>query len=94
MIRTDNPPPDLPNALRAKRRADGLSVRDAARLSGVSFSTIARIERGHPASARSEAALRDWLDAGRRDAPDPLAERVSALERQVGELLTLLLAMV
>jgi transcriptional regulator with XRE-family HTH domain len=38
---------DFASQLRARRREEGMSLRELAEASGVSFSTISRIERGH-----------------------------------------------
>jgi len=55
-------------AARVKRRRMncGLSLREASRECGVSFSVIARLERGEASSVtpRVHAALRQWLRSG------------------------------
>ncbi len=45
----------------AKREADGLSLRDAAKLSGTSASTLSRIERGRSFDWETGLALCQWL---------------------------------
>lgn len=54
---------DLPLIVTTVRRMRGLSLRDAAKESGVAFTTLSRIERGGDASMSSLRALLLWLDA-------------------------------
>lgn len=51
----------LPGALKDVRQREGLSLREVAAVSGVSFSTICRVERGEGHSAASALALMRWL---------------------------------
>lgn len=52
----------LPQRVDRKRTADGISLRQLAKITGVSFSTLARVDRGEgnysPETARR---LRQWL---------------------------------
>lgn len=75
--------------LRAKRLCDGLTVRDVEAATGISFSSISRIERGQQPRFQIEQRLEAWLD-GRAPPvrPTELAERVSLLEEQVAKLLS------
>lgn len=52
----------LPVLVRARRRADRLSIRAAAAQAGMSFSTLARVENGEQMSGESLKALLLWLD--------------------------------
>jgi len=53
----------LPLLVREKRRRDGLSLREAARQLGCSFSTIGRLESGgHGWNGRLLADVLRWLD--------------------------------
>lgn len=74
---------DLTHALKAKRAALGIGVRQVAEEAGVSFATVARVERGCVPSERVAAALDAWL---RGEPHTTLAERVDRLEDQVEQL--------
>lgn len=52
----------LPILIRERRRAKGLSLRDAGLEIGVSFSTVTRMESGGDASTVSLVAVLRWLD--------------------------------
>lgn len=53
---------NLPLLLTARRQADGLSLRAAAKEMGVSFSTLTRIEAGAGYQSDILPALLRWLD--------------------------------
>lgn len=55
----------LPVLVRERRRALGLSLREAARQNGVAFNTLARIERGEDFNSRCLPTLLLWLGARR-----------------------------
>ena len=48
--------------LRARRRAQQLSLRDLADQIDVSFNTLSRVERGHVPDLRNFQRIVDWLD--------------------------------
>lgn len=52
----------LPLICREMRRARGLSMREAAKQVGVSFSTIHRIESGEDCVASNLIAVMRWVD--------------------------------
>lgn len=52
---------DLPAQLKATRDRLGMSLREVAAESGVSFATICRVERGEGLSAKSASRLMRWL---------------------------------
>ncbi len=54
--------------LKAKRQADRLSLRDAAKQSGVSYSTLSRIERGRVFDWETGVALCKWLGSAESEA--------------------------
>lgn len=54
---------DLPIALRTVRRSRGLSLREVARQTGISFSTVLRIEAGEGCHLDNVLAILRWLDA-------------------------------
>lgn len=59
----------LVEAIRTKREAEGLSIRALAEVVGVSFSTLARIERGEgQPDNNSKIRLLQWLGANAEDA--------------------------
>lgn len=45
-----------------KRERYGLSLREVGRLTGLSFSTVSRVEHGLGANFRNFMALADWLE--------------------------------
>lgn len=51
----------LVERLRERLEAGGLSLREAAPLIGVSFSTLGRIARGQSVSGRTRYKVRNWL---------------------------------
>lgn len=51
---------DLPMLVREKRRRNGLSLREAARQVGVSFSTLDRFEKGEDAQLRATVIPMLW----------------------------------
>lgn len=51
---------DLPMLVREKRRRNGLSLREAARQVGVSFSTLDRFERSEDAQLRTTVIPLLW----------------------------------
>ncbi|MFF3665398.1 helix-turn-helix domain-containing protein [Microtetraspora malaysiensis] len=53
----------LPTLLRAERRARSLGMRDVAAQSGVSASTVCRVENGDDCRMGSAGPLLRWLDA-------------------------------
>ena len=71
--------------VQAKRRSENLSQRDLARLIGVAWSTIVRLERGGgEPGQRVKRQLKAWL----LGEPQPvdfqlLEERIAALESEV-----------
>jgi len=83
--------PLVESALR-KRHAAGLSVRRVATLTGVSYSTLARLERGEGSpDDHTRRCLAAWLDDGTKPAPRaevaPAAEHYSVkIERRVARL--------
>lgn len=54
--------------LKAKRSLDRLSLREAAKQSGVSFSTLSRIERGRVFDWETGVALCKWLSRAESEA--------------------------
>lgn len=56
----------LPLLVREARRRNQLSLRAAGRAAGVSFSTIARVERGEDAALSTVVSLLRWI--GREEA--------------------------
>ena len=44
-----------------RREKDGLNLREAAELAGVSFNTLSRVERGHTPDLNSFRKIVDWL---------------------------------
>ncbi len=75
-------------AVRDKRLREGMNVRQAGEAAGVSFCTIARIERTGSASPAVTAKVLAWLEG--RSPPSTnvaLEDRVARLERHVQSLL-------
>lgn len=66
----------LPLLVRERRRADGLSLRAAAKQTDVGFNTIARLEKGDDCSLTNAITLVRWLGT-RPAAPDPTPEEPS-----------------
>lgn len=54
---------DLPVLVRSQRRARRMSFRQVAAVTGLSFSTIARVEQGEEVSSGTLTALLFWLGA-------------------------------
>lgn len=54
-------PRDLGRLLRERRRRDGLSLREAAEDVGVSFNTLARIEKGHVPDVGTFQRIAEWV---------------------------------
>ena len=71
----------LVRQVRAQRRRRHLSIREAAPLIGISFSTLARLERGAGASPLTGRRLRAWL--GEDVEVTSIEDRVAALEAAV-----------
>ena len=55
------PAMNLAQVLDAWRRADGVTVREAAQRIGIDRSTFNRIERGYPMDGHTLAAILRWL---------------------------------
>ncbi|MHB1098910.1 MAG: helix-turn-helix domain-containing protein [Burkholderiales bacterium] len=53
---------DLPVLVRHERRVRGLSLRDVADQSGVTFSTVSRVENGSGCHLRNAIALLTWIN--------------------------------
>jgi transcriptional regulator with XRE-family HTH domain len=62
---------DLSTRIREKRKAENLSVREAGEVSGVAFSTLARIEAGAEPSMKVYAKIIAWLDGAAPILPPP-----------------------
>jgi len=54
-------PRDIGRLLRERRRRDGLSLREAAEDVGVSFNTLARIEKGHVPDVGTFQRIAEWV---------------------------------
>ncbi len=52
---------DLPSLLRAARKIHGASLRQVARETGVSFSTVSRAEAGEDLALSTACALLRWI---------------------------------
>jgi transcriptional regulator with XRE-family HTH domain len=59
--RSDRTKPDLGAALRSRRRSRGMSLRDVAEETGVSFNTLSRVERGFVPDLRNYQLILRWL---------------------------------
>lgn len=53
--------------IKVKRQVDGLSLREAAKLTGISSATLSRLERGIASESGVWIALRNWLDVSLDD---------------------------
>lgn len=53
---------NLPMLLHEARRARGVTLREAAKQTGLSFNTIMRMEKGTDSSMSSAIAVMNWLD--------------------------------
>ena len=53
--------------LRLWRAAHGWSLRELATVTGVSYATLSRIERGHPFDTATLLALLRWMTSARAD---------------------------
>lgn len=51
----------LAEIIKAKRQADNLSLREVAKITGISTSTLSRLERGIAPDLEVWFALREWL---------------------------------
>ncbi len=71
----------LPALVRERRQALGVSLREAAEWTGVSFNTLSRIERGGSASAENVVRLLRWLD---QDVTPMPAAQFDALASSLG----------
>lgn len=79
---------DIGARLRAKRLAEGLTVRDVENATGISFVSVSRIERGQQPRHHTAQRLEAWLDGRSLSARQiSLAERVKRLEDQMERLL-------
>lgn len=86
-----NKPTKLGMRLKAKRVEEGLSLRELARLVGVSFSGLARVERGVGSCTEdTRSRIQTWLDTGARTEPkekrprnwmQTIEQRVARIER-------------
>lgn len=79
--------------VRRKRLQEGISLRKLGALCGVSFSTLARLERGTgEPDPHTRERLQRWLDSGEGSAPkirSPAEEGwLVRMERRVAELET------
>ena len=63
----------LPLLVREKRRRLGLSLRDVAKVSAISVSTVCRCEAGYDMRLSSVLELLEWV--GAPDSPAPVSER-------------------
>lgn len=76
---------------KAERDRRGISLREMAKETGVSFSALARVEReGSCFNFQSARRIRRWLDG---EAADEADDRVSRLERRVEQLERIIAAM-
>ncbi len=82
---------NLRQRFKAKRKSMNISLRKCAELSGISFSTLSRLERGIGKLDRySKEALERWIfteEKQIRIRSASLEGRVKILEKQVKELL-------
>lgn len=62
---------ELGDFIKAKRRREGLSLRQASAASGVAFSTLGRIESGAEPSLRVDRKLQAWLTGETPVLPPP-----------------------
>ncbi|KKM71143.1 hypothetical protein LCGC14_1433670 [marine sediment metagenome] len=70
---------------RAKRRRLGFSLREVEIASGISFSTLARLERGDGGPSKAtERRLHAWVEGGEFSDPRSIEERLVRLEAAVG----------
>ena len=74
------PADDLVSRIKSAREREGLSIRALGDVTGVSFATIARLERGEgECNENNRAVLRDWVEAVERKQVPP-APAVGELE--------------
>ena len=82
---------NLRQRFEAKRKGMGISLRKCAEISGISFSTLSRLERGIGEPDRySKEALTKWISTGEKQIrmrSASLEGRVKRLEKQVKGLL-------
>jgi transcriptional regulator with XRE-family HTH domain len=76
---------NIPLICRETRRARGLSLREAARQVGVSFSTLHRIESGEDCVASHLIGVMRWLDGTGKEPPLPTAEWLLSAGAAEGE---------
>ncbi len=69
--------PDLGRLLRERRRRDGLGLRKAAAEIGISFNSLARIERGRVPDVATFKRLAEWLGVSPAAFFEPQQERVT-----------------
>ena len=74
---------NLGDRVRARRLGDGLSLRDASAEIGVSFNTLARVERGHLPDLENFRRITRWLGD-----LDPVPETASTTEAIAAHLRT------
>lgn len=60
--------------IKAKRQREHLSLRQAAEVSGVAFSTLGRIENGAEPSLKVDRLIRAWLSGATPILPPPAME--------------------
>lgn len=53
---------NLPSLVREARRARGLSLRAASKQSGITFTTLMRVEKGEGVTVTTAVAVLRWLD--------------------------------
>ena len=74
--------------VRSERKARCMSVRQVGEAAEISFSTVARCERGEPIGPKAEARLLAWLEG--RAVPqckEALEARIERLEYQVANII-------
>ncbi len=80
---------ELRKHLKAKRLEQGLSLRELSVLVGVSFSGLARVERGEGQPTQdTEKRIRDWLEHGVSAGPKPPKARgwIVTVEQRLARL--------
>jgi transcriptional regulator with XRE-family HTH domain len=68
-------PGELGRLLRDRRQRGGLSLRQAAKEVGVSFNTLARIEKGHMPDVETFQRVAEWLGVAPADVLRPSRRR-------------------
>jgi transcriptional regulator with XRE-family HTH domain len=77
---------NLGATLRTRRREQGLSLRDLADATGVSFNTLSRVERGHMPDLRNFQRIVDWLEVPAEtflDTEEPISTTPHAIARHL-----------